>query len=159
VRNWFRRKKKEEEYDDYEDYEIYNSEIPLPTLLRWFIYDTGHSREGLDKLIGLMPTSEEGAEKEAQDSSERVIEIEPLVPFIDFMSDAASVMFSSLGESFEEDIPDDVREETEEMLATLYKSISIHSMIGAFSIANALGLIHITTLSSELGLAKEDYDE
>lgn len=154
--NWFRRRKKEEE-DVFEN--IYSNEVPLTTLVRWFIYDTGHQEDGVDELIGLAPISEEGIEKESQDSTKRIEEINSLVPFIDFISDASSTVFSTIGANLAEGVTDEEREEMEDVLANLYKSIAIHSVIGAFSIANALGLIHITAYSSELGLAGDDYDE
>lgn len=154
--NWFRRNKKEEEF---EEFDIYGSEVPLTTLLRWFIYDTGHGGQNVDELVGLVPMSEEGVEKESEDSTKRVEEIQAIVPYMDFISDAASLVFSSIGASMEDDISEEQREEIEEVLGNLYKSIALHSVIGAFSIANALGLINITAYSSKLSTAGDDYDE
>ena len=155
--NWFRKRKKQEE--EFEEFDIYNSEVPLTTLVRWFIYDTGHGDADVDELIGLAPMSEEGKEKETQDSVQRVSELYSLIPFMEFMSDAAATIFSGLGASLPEDISDEEREEMEEVLGGLYKAISLNSILGALSIANALGLIHITAISSQLGESEEVDDE
>ena len=157
--NWFKRRKDEDEFDELEDFEVYSSEVPLTNLLRWFINDTGQNKFKVDELLGLPPISDEGAEKEAQDSVLRLNEIQPMVPFMDFISDAASMVFSTVGSSLAESMDEDEREEMEEVLESLYKSIALNAVIGAFSIANALGMIHITAFSSEVGMNGDMYDE
>ena len=49
--SWFRRKKEPE-------VTIYTSEVPVSTMVRWFIHDVGYGEDGVDDLIGLQPVSE-----------------------------------------------------------------------------------------------------
>lgn len=153
--SWFRRRKRKDEY------EIFTNEVPLTTMVRWFIHDIGYGDNKVDTFIGLSPVSEEGNIKESQDSEERLTELKPLAPFIDSMSDIAANVLASIAVygATEEDIPEgeDI-DEMAEMLSLLYKSVSLSSLIGAFSTASALGLIQITALTSDVQTIKKDGD-
>lgn len=153
--NWFRRRRKDDEF------EVFTSEVPVTTMVRWFIHDIGYGEDKVDDLIGLPPISDEGNSKELQDSSSRLSELQPLVPFIDSMSDIAANVLSSIAiySVDDDDIPvgEDV-EELAELLGQLYKSISLSTLIGAFATASALGLIQITALTSDLQAIETDGD-
>jgi hypothetical protein len=151
--SWFRRRKRKDEY------EVFTNEVPITTMVRWFIHDIGYGNNNVDTFIGLPPVSEEGNIKESQDSEERLIELKPLVPFIDSMSDISSNVLSSIAVygASEDDIPEgEELEEMAELLNNLYKSISLSTLIGAFSTASALGLIQITALTSDLQTMQKD---
>jgi len=153
---WFRRRKHEHQE------EIFTSEIPLTTMVRWFINDIGYGDDAIDDLIGLSPISEEGATKEAQDSESRLEELDPLLPFIDFISEASANVLATIalnGKDDEDSPIDEDMEEVAEMLGHLYRSVSLSAIIGAFSIASALGLIHITALTSDVREMKGLLDE
>lgn len=145
--SWFRRRKRKDEY------EVFTNEIPITTMVRWFIHDVGFGDDKLDTFIGLPPISEEGNSKEAQDSDERLTDLEPIASFIDSMSDiAANVLASVAVQSAEEgDLPEgeDI-DEMSELLVTMYKSVALSTLIGAFSTASALGLVQITALTSDI---------
>jgi len=144
---WFKRRKQEPEF------EIFTSEVPVTTMVRWFIHDIGHGEDKVDDLIGLSPISEEGYSKEVQDSDSRLLELQPLVPFIDSMSDIAANVLSSIAvySATKDDITEEEDlEEMAEIIGNLYKSVSLSTLIGAFSTASALGLIQITALTSDL---------
>jgi hypothetical protein len=152
---WFRRRRKETEF------EVFTSEVPVTTMVRWFIHDIGHGDDKVDDLIGLPPISDEGNSKEAQDSDSRLTELQPLVSFIDSMSDIAANVLSSIAvySVDEDDIPEDENlEEIADILGNLYKSISLSTLIGAFATASALGLIQITALTSDLQTMEKDGD-
>ena len=145
---WFFKKRKK-----HTDPQTLTSEVPVTTMVRWFLHDIGS--EGLEEIIGLSPVSEEGYDKEQQDSDERLTELNPIVPFIEFISSIAGNVLSTnallytdnedLEELFDEDIDD-----LSSNLSTIYKSIAFSSIIGAFSIASSLGLIQITAVTSDL---------
>jgi hypothetical protein len=141
--------------------EVLTSEVPVTTMIRWFLHDVGS--EGIDEVIGLSPVSDEGYDKEQQDSDERLIELEPIIPFIEFISSVAGNVLSTnalLG-SNEEDLSELFDEDTEELpadLAAIYKSIAFSSILGAFSIASSLGLIQVTAVTSDLH-DMEKFDE
>ena len=150
--SWFRRRRKVE-------YEVFTNEVPLSTMVRWFIHDVGYGDRDVDTFIGLSPVSEEGNIKESQDSEGRLIELTPLIPFIDSMSDIAANVLASIAmyEASENGIPEDEDiDEMAELLNMLYKSVSLSTLIGAFSTASALGLIDITALTSEVQPLKKD---
>lgn len=137
----------------------------MSTLIRWFIYDVGYGDTGLEEVLNLSPVSEEGAEKELSDSDLRLDQLLPLLPYIDAMGDIASSVLSVIALDSAEDnetLKDENLEKIAEMLKNLYQSISLSSILGAFSVAKALGLIEITAISGEvkdLHLDEGDDDE
>lgn len=155
--DWFKFPKKKDE--DSEEGSIFVSEVPVSTMVRWFVYDIGYGKDGVDTLLGLAPMSEEGMDKEAEDSKSRVNSLYPILSFLDLMSDAAANIFSTIAMGMEQDIPEDEREEMEEVLGNLYKSVALSALLGSFSVANALGLIDITAFSSNLEDMEDNYDE
>jgi hypothetical protein len=154
--SWFRRKKEQE-------ITIYTNEVPVSTMVRWFIHDVGYGEDGVDDLIGLQPISEEGYTKETQDSDERLEELSPLLPYIDSMSSIAGNVLSTIAVLSSADDEDEEEnedlEEVLEIIGALYKSVAFSSILGAFSIAEALGLISINAITSELEDMKGIYDE
>ena len=153
---WFRRKKEPE-------ITIYTNEVPVSTMVRWFIHDIGYGEDGVDDLIGLPRVSEEGLTKESQDSDERLEELEPLLSYIVSMAEIAGNVLSTIAvlSSVDDEDPteDEDLEEVLELIGTLYRSVAFSSMLGAFSIAEALGLISINALTSDLEDMKGIYDE
>jgi hypothetical protein len=141
---FFRRNKKS-------NYEVYSQDVPLSTMVRWFLNDIGYGEDNIDSLIGLSPISPEGADKELDDSKRRLILLEPIIPFIETIAEISSNILSTIavkvadehGESLE------TSDESLELLNSLYYSISLSSIIGAFSIASTLGIIDITAIASE----------
>jgi len=62
--------------------------LPITTLYRWYLYDViGEEANKNISLFNLSPVSEEGNEKELEDSEERLIEISPLLPLIKLYAD------------------------------------------------------------------------
>lgn len=154
--SWFRRKKEPE-------ITVYTNEVPVSTMVRWFIHDIGYGEDGVDDLVGLHPISDEGLTKEVQDSDERLETLDPLLSYIESMSDIAGTVLSAIAvfSSLDED-DESVDEELEDVLEAiggLYKSVAMSSILGAFSIAEALGLITINAITSDLEDMKGVFDE
>ena len=122
-----------------------NVELPVTTLNRWFLYDTGIGNENeLAEAIGLIPVSEEGDAKEREDSDMRVDRIAYLIPFMDHISSlTAETVASSQRNAMLEDGAnmDDINSDIS-IVKNVYKAISLSSLLSAFSIANELNFIH-----------------
>jgi hypothetical protein len=120
-------------------------ELPVTTLNRWFLYDTGIGNENeLAEAIGLMPVSDEGDSKEREDSDIRVENVAYLLPYIDHISTLTAETVASSqriamiddGMSLEE-VNADLA-----IVKNVYKAIALSSLLSGFSIANELGFIH-----------------
>jgi hypothetical protein len=57
--------------------------VPITTLYRWYLYDTvGEDANKNIEVFGLSPVSNEGHEKEQEDSDHRILAINALIPFL-----------------------------------------------------------------------------
>lgn len=142
-------------FDNQPEYESIVTDVPLTAIARWYLYDTGMGNENeVAELIGLNPVSDEGDVKERQDSDERVSHIVGMLPFIDFISDIAADSIAQIQnkEMEKSGLTTDSKELAEELeiMRTVYKAISLSSLIGAMSIASSLGMISIDTVSSDI---------
>ena len=128
-----------------ENYEIFTRDIPLSTILRWYIYDTelGEPNDVVE-IMGLNKASEEGDEKEREDSDARMDNIAYLLPYLNAMADiAADVITGVQVDEITKDNPDNVEEIERELdtMRVLYKVVSLSAIIGAFASAMEIGLI------------------
>jgi len=134
---WYNRKKK---------LEIVSTEIPLSTMLRWYLYDTGLApANSLAEGVGLNRVSEEGDVKEKEDSDLRLSGILELMPFIDSISDMSVSTMLALQDSKANNA---MSEDEIEASSVIYKAISMSSLIGALSIGLSLGILETATISS-----------
>lgn len=138
--SWFKRK------NDEPDFEIIRKDIPLTDIARWFIYDTGIGEPTeIASILGMNPDSEEGQEKQEEDSDIRMSQVEYLLPFMNLMADivADSITGMQVAEIVKKD-PDNQEEIERESktMSTMYKVIAMSSLMGAFSAAMEIGLIH-----------------
>jgi hypothetical protein len=121
------------------------TELPVTTLNRWFLYDTGMGNENeLAEAIGLMPVSDEGDAKEQEDSDIRVENIAYLIPYMDHISSlTAEVVSASQRIAMLEDgaDPEEVNSDLT-IVKNVYKAIALSSLLSGFSIANHLNFIH-----------------
>jgi hypothetical protein len=155
---FFNRKKKENQFD----VEFFTKDVPLSTIARWYIYDTelAEPNEVAD-LLGMTYVSEEGNEKERQDSDNRLEAINYLLPYINMISDISSDVITSIQVSeITKKNPDDKEEIEREIntMATLYKVIGMAAVVGAFSTAMDLGLIKPGDVSGT-DLGWKDFNE
>lgn len=128
-----------------DDYQIFTRDIPLSTILRWYIYDTelGEPNDVVE-VMGLTRASEEGDEKEREDSEMRLDNIGYLMPYLDSMADiAADVITAVQVDEITKDNPDNSEEIEREVgtMRVLYKIVSLSAIMGAFASAMEIGLI------------------
>jgi hypothetical protein len=128
-----------------DNYEIFTRDIPLSTILRWYIYDTelGEPNDVVE-VMGLNRASEEGDEKEREDSEVRLDNIGYLMPYLDSMADiAADVITAVQVDEINKDNPDNSEEIERELntMRVLYKIVSLSAIMGAFASAMEIGLI------------------
>ena len=127
------------------DVEYIKRDIPLATIARWYIYDTELAEPNeVSDVLGMTNVSEEGDEKEREDSDIRLDNIEYLMPFLNAIAEiGADVITGIQVKEITDKNPDD-KEEIEREIGTmsmLYKVIGMAAVIGAFSTAMEIGLI------------------
>jgi hypothetical protein len=136
---WFKRKK--------EEYQIISNEIPMSTILRWYLYDTGlDDANKLAEFVGLNKVSEEGDIKEQEDSDLRIGRIRELMPYIDAVSDISAATMAALHQSKGEG--DNLTDEERDATKIIYKAVSMSTLIGALSIGINIGVLDSGALSS-----------
>ena len=129
--SWFRKKKHE--------IGIETSEIPMTTLFRWFLYDTGlDDANKLAELVGLNRVSEEGDAKEQEDSDLRLSRLYSLMSYIDAISDMTADTFVAMQEGKD---ADGLTDEETEASRIIYKAVGMSTLIGALSIGLDLGIL------------------
>ncbi len=149
---WFRKLFRKDD-----EFETVSKDVPLTTLMRWYIYDTGMGHENeIAGLLGLTPVSEEGNKKERQDSELRLDKVLDLMPYLDFVSDVAADAVSSmqLKEMQKAGIlsgKDELEEDISTMQA-IYKAVAVSSLVGGFSIALQLGLVTNNAIASDIAI-------
>lgn len=164
ISRWFNKRKKHEEFD----IEFFKKDIPLSTIARWYIYDTELAEPNeVSALLGMTNVSEEGNEKEREDSDNRLEQIDYLLPYLEAIASiSADVITSIQVKEITDKNPQD-KEEIEREVGTmnvLYRVIGMAAIIGAFSTAMELGLVKpgeldgVDTLWDE-ALAEGDDDE
>lgn len=151
---WFNvfRSRKHEEND--------KTEVPFSTIMRWALYDLAvESPNEVAVLLGLTPVSDEGDEKEEEDSHLRLAELEDLLPFIDIISELNAKIISSVQRrEFKE--TEGIRVDSKDMslMEDFYKTVGFSALVSAFSTAIELGIIHPHAVSTG-SLFKEIDDE
>ena len=147
------------------EYVMAEMEVPMSTILRWYLYDTSLGEENnIAKLIGLTPISDEGDLKEQEDSENRLKGISTIFPFLDAISEISSnvlttIHLKELGDEGKDDMAKFMEEELESMKA-VYKAVALSTLVGAFSIGAHLQLIHIDAIASDtIDIDMEMFDE
>lgn len=155
----FFRRKKESPFD----FELIQKDIPLSTLTRWYIYDTELAEPNeIAGLLGLSNVSEEGNEKEREDSDVRLENIQQLLPYLDIIAKiGADVITNIQVKEITDRNPEDKEEIAREVgtMNVLYRVIGMSAIIGAFSSAMEIGLIKPGDLSDTHTLWDETLEE
>ena len=133
--------------------------VPMTTLYRWYCYDIGmENTKTLDKAIGVMPISDELAEKEEQESLKRLTRIAPLMPFLNTIAAINSTVFTEqhLKLMMEvnpllENMPEEAREHALEAMTAMYEYLSVSALVSAFSSSIELGLVTPAMVEIEEG--------
>lgn len=136
---WFKKRKYEPEY------ELVTKDIPLTSLMRWFLYDSGLVEPNkIAPKLNLTPVSDEGNNKEEEDSDIRLESVASLIPFLDIMSDITADVITNIQiQDIEESDNEDAKQVVHEMtvMRHMYKVVSLSALISAFSSAIELGMI------------------
>ena len=156
---WFNRRKNEDRWD----FEVVTKDIPLSTIARWYLYDTELAEPNeVSALLGLNNVSEEGNEKEREDSDVRLDNIEYLIPFIEAIAKIGADVITSIQIKEITDKNPEAKEEIEresDTMNMLYRVVSMAGMIGAFSSAMELGLIQPGDLDGGNHLSDDSLSE
>ena len=141
---------------------IETTNIPYSTLARWSLYDLElENPNAIGAAMGLNPVSEEGDEKEREDSANRIAVINHLAPFLDMVSDLNGTILTLSQINTIKDsglLPEEVEDEDIEALAAFFKTISISALIIAFSSAMHLGMIESNVTYNNF-IEGEDYEQ
>lgn len=150
---WFKRL-----FNKEPEYEIVSNEVPMSTLLRWYLYDTRLAEPNtLVEELGLNKVSEEGEDKEKEDSDNRLANIATMFPFMDTIADFSVNTMLAMQITKAEEHDEEVSEEDLETSGIIYKAIAMSTLIGFLSIATHLDIIHPTLLNSgELDMEIDD---
>ena len=135
-------------------------EIPFSTITRWSLYDLSIDNPNqIALLIGLNPVSEEGEEKELEDSHRRLAALDELLPFIDVISDLnAQIIVGTQQREFDEEFEKTISDEELDAMTDFYKAIGFSALVTAFSSGIELDILHAHAL--KLGTTyKEEEDE
>ena len=141
---------------------IKTTNIPFSTLARWSLYDLELDNPNtIGVEMGLNPVSNEGDEKEREDSADRIAAINHLAPFFDMVSDLTGTVLSiSQINSIKESglLSEEATDEDIEIIAMFFKTISISALIIAFSSAMRLGMIESNVTYNSV-IEGEDYEQ
>lgn len=138
---------REEEPDDNGIYyETYTRDVSMPTLARWYLYDTGIDNPNEAAIsLGLMPTNEDGEEHELEQSAERCIRVQPYLAFIKTIAQINAVAMTDYHEKAMFDsvkgLPEEEKETAISMMQDLYGQITYVGIYSAFAAGLELGLI------------------
>lgn len=155
--SWFSRKKLPE-------FEIVTNDVPMSTVYRWYLYDTSLTDDINDiaEVIGLSRVSDEGEDKEMEDSERRMAAATPLFPFLESMAELSARVMSAIHiTEMAEDDPE-LDEEDDEVIATIaamhnvYKAVALSTLVGTISGALELGIIETNTISSDTYVPEGD---
>lgn len=143
-------KKKEEAHDKVV------TEIPLPVLARWYFYDAGlEDPNKLSDLLGMMPVSLEGAEKEEEESDARLLNVFPLIPFLETIADINARAITEL--QFDhftknQDMDPDQLEHEKIHIEEMYCQVGYSALLSAFASGLELGIISTDTVKGDIRL-------
>lgn len=137
-----------------EEPERISTEVPMAVIARWYFYDAGLEEPNkLAELVGMMPVSREGDEKEEEDSDLRLIRVAPLLPFIETIVEINARSITEL--QFDHYIssgqldPNDLKDEKEH-IEELYRQVGYSALLSAFASGLELGIISTDTVQGDI---------
>lgn len=129
------------------------TQVPMSTLARWYFYDAGLEEPNkMASLVGMIPVSSDGNEKEEEASDIRLTKILPLLPFLQTISDINARSIATLQFDHyktEHQIDEQQLVEEKEHIEDMYRQVGYSALIAAFSSAVELGIISNETLIGE----------
>jgi hypothetical protein len=126
------------------EYKLIKSEIPFSTLTRWYLYDLSlEDPNELAVALGLNPVSDEGDEKEVEDSAIRLARLDAMLPYLDIISElnAKIITTTQLLELGKEGSTDDLENDVA-IMKDLYHVVGFSALVSAFSSGMELGILY-----------------
>jgi hypothetical protein len=156
---WFRKRKKSKKHKTHITLDQ-NNIIPLTTLARWYLYDTDLEEPNkVASRLGMTLVSDEGNEKEMQDSDKRIDNIFSLYPFIGAIADInAKAVAATQIMHMEENSGGSDLQDSEAIISELYRVIGHAAITSAFSTAVELGIVRLSE-GKDASRLMEEYDE
>lgn len=140
--------------NDDEDGEYVREKVPLTTLFRWYMYDMNVENPNLHThVFDLSPVSEEGDEKERQESEARADEVEPLLPFLNLYANMNARYIFEMQKADLLDAPEMTEAKLKNESAAIqafYRQITFSGLVTAFSSAVELGLVKLNGSYTEI---------
>ena len=134
--------------DKEPDWIVTRDSVPLSTLARWYLYDMGIEEPNKfgDKVFNLNPISNEGKEKEEEDSANRMSFVVPILPFLSVMAELNAKAIAAVQKSdmIKHGMPEDEIETGLSETTEFYKSIGFATLVSGCAAAVELGLIDIS---------------
>ena len=145
-----------------EEYVVHRVDIPVSTIVRWYMYDTSlYDENDLAELIGLTRVSQEGHVKEQEDSDNRLLEIQQYVPFLEQMAEISANILTTI-QLKEIDDSEELSALADgmptEIMHSLFKAVALSTLIGTFSVGTHLQIINPTSAPTGF-INMEDIDE
>ena len=120
-------------------------QVPITTLYRWYLYDIiGENANKHIDIFGLTPVSEEGNEKELEDSEIRISEIEPLLSFLSLYANINAEYSFEVHKGQMMKIPgitESMIESSSDNLKEFYSNMAFNALTAALASAVDLKLI------------------
>jgi len=130
------------------------TEVPLPVLARWYFYDAGLEEPNkIASLVGMMPVSDEGEEQEESESDARLVNVMPLVPFLETIADINARALTAL--QFDHYVKDQGMDESQlnhekEHIEDMYVQVGYSALLSAFASGLELGIISTNTVKGDI---------
>jgi hypothetical protein len=135
--------------------------IPVSTLYRWYLYDTlGDEANQYIDVFNLSPVSEEGDEKEIEESERRLGVIDSLLPFISlYATMTAQCSFEAHRKEMLKipGVTESVLESSADTLKEFYSALTFNGLVSAFAAAVDLKLV--TLPGFRTGIQKEKNEQ
>jgi len=130
------------------------TEVPLPVLARWYFYDAGlEDPNKIASLVGMMPVSDEGEEQEESESDARLINVMPLVPFLETMADINARAITAIQFDHytkQEGIDEAQLAHEKEHIEDMYVQVGYSALLSAFASGLELGIISTNTVKGDI---------
>lgn len=124
--------------------------LPITTLFRWYLYDIAGEDAHKDiNVFNLSPVSEEGNDKELEDSEARLINVSSITPLISLYSEMNAKYAFSIHKKELIKIPgvtEEMLETGKESLMEFYNHITFNGIMSIFSAAIELDLVELNGL-------------
>jgi hypothetical protein len=135
-------------------------QVPVSTLYRWYLYDIiGDDADSHVDIFKLSHVSSEGHEKELEDSELRILEIEPLFPFLSLYAGMNAEYSYEVHKAQMMKIPgisESMIESSSDNLKEFYSNLAFNALTAALAAAVDLKLVELRGLFTGI---KEQEDE